>query len=93
MGLKCECLPRSNTFFPCNTLTLPSISIPPSPFTDQIQQKLEGNNVFLIARRQVDVGGVNQELMYMSLKFINGIWVLVEVKVAPGSTSMGVSVL
>ena len=41
----------------------------------------------------MDVGGVNQELMYMSLKFINGIWVLVEVKVAPGSTSMGVSVL
>ena len=38
----------------------------------------------------MDVGGVNQELMYMSLKFINGIWVLVEVKVAPGSTSMGV---
>ena len=26
----------------------------------------------------------------MSLKFINSIWVLVEVKVAPGSTSVGV---
>ena len=87
MGLKCECLVLS---FPETLLTLPSISIPPSPLTDQIQQKLEGN---LIARRQVDVGRVNQELMYMSLKFINGIWVLVEVKVAPGSTSMGVSVL
>ena len=46
--------------------------------------------MFLIARRQVDVGGVNQELMYMSLKFINSIWVLVEIKVAPGSTSVGV---
>ena len=49
--------------------------------------------MFLIARRQVDVGGVNQELMYMSLKFINNIWVLVEVKVATGSTSVGVSIM
>ena len=63
------------------------IVLPPS---DQIQQKLEANNVFLIARRQVDVGGTNQELMYMSLKFINNIWVLAEVKVAPGSTTLGV---
>ena len=46
--------------------------------------------MFLIARRQVDVGGLNQELMYMSLKFINNIWVLVEVKAAPGSTTVGV---
>ena len=46
--------------------------------------------MFMIARRQVDVGGVNQELMYMSLKFINNIWVLVEVKAAPGSTTVGV---
>jgi hypothetical protein len=58
---------------------------------DQIQQKLESNNVFLIARRQVDVGGVNQDLMYMSLKFINNIWVLVEVKVAPGATTVGLA--
>ena len=46
--------------------------------------------MFLIARRQVDVGGVNPELMYMSLKFINNIWVLVEVKVAPMTASVGV---
>lgn len=59
--------------------------------SDHIQQKLEANNVFLIARRQVDVGGVNQELMYMSLKFINNIWVLVEVKVIPGMSGVGVS--
>ena len=58
--------------------------------TDQVQQKLETNNVFLIARRQVDVGGLNQELMYMSLKFINNIWVLIEVKAAPGSATVGV---
>lgn len=58
---------------------------------DQIQLKLEANNVFTIARRQVDVGGVNQELMYMSLKFINNIWVLVEVKVAHGASSVGLA--
>ena len=46
--------------------------------------------MFLIARRQVDVGRTNQELMYMSLKFINNIWVLTEMKVAPGSTTLGV---
>ena len=60
------------------------------PPIDQVQQKFETNNVCLIARRQVDVGGLNQELMYMSLKFINNIWVLVEVKAAPGSTTVGV---
>ncbi|CAI8010427.1 AP-1 complex subunit beta-1 [Geodia barretti] len=59
--------------------------------SDQVQQKLETNNVFLIARRQVDVGGLNQELMYMSLKFINNIWVLVEVKAAPGSATVGLA--
>ena len=69
----------------------PDLLVTCSSPSDQIQQKLEANNVFLIARRQVDVGGVNQELMYMSLKFINNIWVLAEVKAAPGGTSVGVS--
>ena len=60
------------------------------PPTDQIQQKLETNNVFLIARHQVDVGGVTQDLIYMSIKFINSFWVLVEVKAASGLASVGV---
>ena len=51
--------------------------------------------MFLIARRQMESGGVNQVLMYMSLKFINGIWVLakvkVQVKAVPGGASVGVS--
>jgi hypothetical protein len=29
--------------------------------------------------------------MYMSLKFINNIWVLVEVKAAPGSITVGLA--
>lgn len=44
-------------------------------------EKLEANNIFLIAKRTVD----QQDLLYMSLKFINNIWTLVELKVI-GST-------
>ena len=51
--------------------------------------------MFLIARRQMEVGGINQELMYMSLKFVNNIWVLAkvkaQVKAVPGGASVGVS--
>ena len=58
---------------------------------DTVQQKLEANNVFTIARRSVDAGGQSQELIYMSAKFVNSIWVLMEVKVMPGTSSVGVS--
>ncbi len=65
---------------------VPSVSAP----TDQVQQKLEANNVFTIARRSVELGGQNQELMYLSLRFINNIWVLAELKLTIGSASVGV---
>ena len=58
---------------------------------DSVQQRLEANNIFTIARRSVDVGGQNQELMYMSAKFVNNIWALMEVKVLAGDSSVGVS--
>jgi AP-1 complex subunit beta-1 len=47
---------------------------------DAAQQKLSGNNIFLIAKRNVD----GQDLLYVSLKFTNGIWVLGELKMQPG---------
>ena len=58
---------------------------------DAVQQKLEANNIFTIARRNVDTGGQSQELIYMSAKFVNNIWVLMEVKVMVGGASVGVS--
>ena len=55
--------------------------------TDQVEAKLNTNNVFTIAKRTV--GG--QDLIYMSAKLINNIWVLAEIKVTPGSTGVSVS--
>ena len=60
---------------------------------DYIQTRLEGCNVFTIARRSVDIGSVTQELIYLSLKLVNNIWVLGELKVTAGSTTVGVSVV
>ena len=48
--------------------------------------------MFSIARRSVDLGGVNQDLIYMSAKFVNGVWLLAEVKITPGSDSVAVSI-
>ena len=64
--------------------TITNVSLP----ADTVQQKLEANNVFTIARRSVE----GQELIYMSAKFVNNIWVLMEVKVMPGTSTVGVSV-
>ncbi|KAL5477190.1 hypothetical protein EMCRGX_G023945 [Ephydatia muelleri] len=55
--------------------------------SDQIQQKLETNYIFTIAKRTVD----NQDLLYMSLKFVNNIWVLGELKSTQNSTSVGIA--
>ena len=68
--------------------TISSVNLP----ADSIQQRLEANNIFTIARRSVDVGGQSQELIYMSAKFVNNIWSLMEVKVIAGDASVGVSV-
>ena len=48
--------------------------------------KLEANNIFLIAKRTVE----QQDLLYMSLKFINNIWTLAELKVATGSVQVSI---
>jgi hypothetical protein len=66
---------------------VPNVNLP----ADTVQQRFEANNIFTIARRSVDVGGQSQELIYMSVKFVNNIWVLMEVKVSVGDPSVGVS--
>lgn len=48
--------------------------------TDQVSQKLQNNNIFTIAKRNVD----GQDMLYQSLKLTNGIWVLAEMKIQPG---------
>ena len=56
-------------------------------FSDALESKLENNNVFNIAKRNVE----GQQMLYESLKLSNGIWVLCEIKVSPGSSDVVVS--
>lgn len=54
---------------------------------DAIVQKMQQNNVFTIAKRNVE----GQDMLYQSLKLTNGIWVLNELKVQPGNPSVTLS--
>ncbi|CAD7087363.1 unnamed protein product [Hermetia illucens] len=48
---------------------------------DSIAAKMTANNVFTIAKRNVE----GQDMLYQSLKLTNNIWVLLELKVQPGN--------
>lgn len=48
---------------------------------DAIAAKMTTNNVFTIAKRNVE----GQDMLYQSLKLSNNIWVLLELKLSPGS--------
>ncbi|XP_064620297.1 AP-1 complex subunit beta-1-like [Lineus longissimus] len=50
-------------------------------------QKLKNNNIFTVAKRRVE----NQDMLYQSLKLTNGIWVLAELKIAPGDPNFTLS--
>lgn len=54
---------------------------------DQLSDKLQKNNIFTIARRNVD----GQDMLYQSMKLTNGIWILGEVKVQPGNPTVTLS--
>ena len=49
---------------------------------EQVEQSLTANNVFVVATRQ---GGDGEHLIYTSVKFTNGIWVLGELRLAAGA--------
>lgn len=49
--------------------------------TDQVVSKMQQNNVFTIAKRNVE----GQDMLYQSLKLTNNVWVLVELKIQPGN--------
>ena len=54
---------------------------------DTVSQKLRNNNVFTIAKRNVE----GQDMLYQSVKLTNAIWVLAELKIQPGNTNFMVS--
>jgi AP-1 complex subunit beta-1 len=54
---------------------------------DAVVQKMQQNNVFTIAKRNVE----GQDMLYQSLKLTNGIWVLNELKIQPGNPNITVS--
>lgn len=54
---------------------------------DMASQKLKNNNIFTIAKRNVE----GQDMLYQSLKLSNGIWVLAELKIAPGNSNFTLS--
>lgn len=56
-------------------------------FLDTVGQKLQQNNIFTIAKRNVE----GQDMLYQSLKLTNNVWVLTELKIPPGSTNYTVS--
>ncbi|XP_063219477.1 AP-2 complex subunit beta [Bacillus rossius redtenbacheri] len=54
---------------------------------DTVVQKMQQNNVFTIAKRNVE----GQDMLYQSLKLTNGIWVLNELKIQPGNPNITLS--
>lgn len=56
-------------------------------WTDAASNKLQGSNVFTIAKRTVE----GQDMLYQSMKLTNGIWVLAELRVQTGNPNYTVS--
>ncbi|KAF7987655.1 hypothetical protein HCN44_003518 [Aphidius gifuensis] len=54
---------------------------------DQVVQKMHQNNVFTIAKRNVE----GQDMLYQSLKLTNNVWVLNELKIQPGNPDLTLS--
>ncbi|KAM4576476.1 AP-1 complex subunit beta-1 isoform 3-T4 [Odontesthes bonariensis] len=55
--------------------------------SDAASNKLQGSNIFTIAKRTVD----GQDMLYQSMKLTNGIWVLAELRVQAGNPNYTVS--
>ncbi len=54
--------------------------------SDDISNKLKNNNVFTIAKRNVE----GQDMLYQSIKLTNNIWILGELKMLPGNSTITV---
>uniref|UniRef100_A0A7N6BQL6 AP complex subunit beta n=1 Tax=Anabas testudineus TaxID=64144 RepID=A0A7N6BQL6_ANATE len=55
--------------------------------SDAASNKLQGSNIFTIAKRTVE----GQDMLYQSMKLTNGIWVLAELRVQTGNPNYTVS--
>uniref|UniRef100_A0A8C4IJA3 AP complex subunit beta n=1 Tax=Dicentrarchus labrax TaxID=13489 RepID=A0A8C4IJA3_DICLA len=55
--------------------------------SDAASNKLQGSNVFTIAKRTVE----GQDMLYQSMKLTNGIWVLAELRVQAGNPNYTIS--
>uniref|UniRef100_A0A8B9QFC0 Adaptor related protein complex 2 subunit beta 1 n=1 Tax=Apteryx owenii TaxID=8824 RepID=A0A8B9QFC0_APTOW len=55
--------------------------------TDTVSSKLQNNNVYTIAKRNVE----GQDMLYQSLKLTNGIWILAELRIQPGNPNYTLS--
>ncbi|XP_078523311.1 AP-1 complex subunit beta-1 [Lissotriton helveticus] len=55
--------------------------------TDNVSNRLQANNIFTIAKRTVE----GQDMLYLSLKLTNGIWVLAEMRIQPGNPNYTLS--
>lgn len=75
-------LTSSVTLYTCSNSLLTSCFC-----IDAVVQKMQQNNVFTIAKRNVE----GQDMLYQSLKLTNGIWVLNELKIQPGNPHFTVS--
>ncbi len=54
---------------------------------DACQQKLERNNIFTVAKRNVE----GKDMLYQTMKLTNSIWVLAELKIHPEQQTFAVS--
>ncbi|KAK1892638.1 AP-1 complex subunit beta-1 [Dissostichus eleginoides] len=55
--------------------------------SDAASNKLQGSNIFTIAKRTVE----GQDMLYQSMKLTNGIWVLAELRVQAGNPNYTIS--
>ncbi|XP_058850746.1 AP-1 complex subunit beta-1 isoform X1 [Acipenser ruthenus] len=55
--------------------------------SDAVSNKLQSNNIFTIAKRNVE----GQDMLYQSMKLTNGIWILAELRIQPGSPNFTLS--
>lgn len=55
---------------------------------DAVSSKMQQNNVFTIAKRNVE----GQDMLYQSLKLVNGIWILSELKMQPGNPTLTLAI-
>lgn len=60
---------------------------PISRLADTVSGKLQNNNIYTIAKRNVE----GQDMLYQSLKLTNGIWILAELRIQPGNPNYTVT--